>query len=64
VTIPASARAITGNATVVNNGFANGGSLKLYPGDINQVVTRKTSIMWQSNHPECFYCEIRFKRSL
>jgi hypothetical protein len=38
VTIPASARAITGNATVVNNGFSNGGALRLYPGDINQVV--------------------------
>jgi hypothetical protein len=38
VTIPAAARAITGNATVVNNGFANGGALRLYPGDINQVV--------------------------
>jgi hypothetical protein len=39
VTIPASARAITGNATVVNNGFASNGSVRLYPGDINQVVT-------------------------
>jgi hypothetical protein len=39
VTIPAAAKAITGNATVVNNGFASAGSLKLYPGDINQVVT-------------------------
>jgi hypothetical protein len=39
------------------------GALRLYPGDINQVVvTENINYVARSNHPECFYCETRFKR--
>jgi hypothetical protein len=55
VTIPASARAITGNATVVNNGFASNGKVKLYPGDITQVpVTENINYVANQTIPNAF----------
>jgi hypothetical protein len=55
VTIPASARAITGNATVVNNGFAAGGTIKLYPGDIpDTIVTENINYVAGQTIPNAF----------
>jgi hypothetical protein len=55
ITIPTTARVITGNATTVNRGFTTAGKIVLYPGDINQVpLTESINFVANQTIPNAF----------